>query len=412
MAGGLVLGVVSVRAQLPYEQVLAFGMGDWLCRRPCGSLVEVSEGYLYGTTSSGGRGGGGAIFRLSLDATELQILHHFDYILGTGRDGKSPKAGPTLGEDDYLYGTTEKGGEFGFGTVFRIKADGSDYSVLHDFIAEDGDGIYPLAELILGDDDWLYGTTAGEYLGWYLAPGTVFRVRTNGTGFGVLHTFDTEQDVHGRAQGSMASLLFADDGYLYGTTFNGGDQQEGTVFRLFADGTGYETLHSFDSSAGESVNPEVGLVLDATGYLYGMTSGGAGFMKPPGTVYRIRTDGTEFEVLHVMASNRLFPAGPLMLTPEGVLFGSATERDNYSYPLSGQVFRLRTDGTDFAELHAFVGANWVYGSGPQGGLLQGRDGRLYGNTWRGGAENSGTVFALAIDGTEYEVVWHFLEKDD
>jgi uncharacterized repeat protein (TIGR03803 family) len=130
LIAGLCLGALALHAQITYEQAFSFGIGNCLCQSPYGTLVEAANGYLYGTTSDGGRAGEGAVFRVKTDGSEFSILHDFGQVTA---DGKSPKAGLTLGEDDFLYGTTEGGGDFYLGTVFRIKLDGTGFSVLHTF---------------------------------------------------------------------------------------------------------------------------------------------------------------------------------------------------------------------------------------------------------------------------------------
>jgi uncharacterized repeat protein (TIGR03803 family) len=137
------------------------------------------------------------------------------------------------GPDGALYGTTQQGGSLandsaggGFGTIFRLNADGSGYTVLHSFDPGSGDGKYPNSGLIPGADGALYGTTE---FGGNNNLGTVFRLNADGTGYSLLYSFGSSP---GDGQYPKAPLVLATDGGLFGTAQFGGEQNLGTVFRL------------------------------------------------------------------------------------------------------------------------------------------------------------------------------------
>jgi uncharacterized repeat protein (TIGR03803 family) len=180
-----------------------------------------------------------------------------------------------------LYGDTVWGGTHDAGTVYRIKTDGSSYEVLHHF---DGpNGWYYKAALMQGSDGMLYGTTfAGGTQG---QAGVVFKLNTNGSGFSVIHGFPTvaNQPVN------PSSLIQGPDGALYGTTQYGGITNPastygmGTVFKLNTDGSGYTVLYQFSGEDGR--NPKSSLLAGADGALYGATQFGGFFDQ--GTVFRL-----------------------------------------------------------------------------------------------------------------------------
>jgi uncharacterized repeat protein (TIGR03803 family) len=185
--------------------------------QPLASLLEGSDGALYGTTSTGGGGAVGSVFRINKNGSGYQKLYAF----GFGAGVINPFANLLEGSDRALYGTGGGGG----GGVFKLNKDGSSYQVLHGF-----NGDWPFAALIKGRDKALYSTTVkgGGTFG-SLGPGTVFRLNEDGSGFEVLYTFG---DFTGDGVYPHSALLLASDGAFYGTTYTGGDFVRGTVFRL------------------------------------------------------------------------------------------------------------------------------------------------------------------------------------
>ncbi len=303
---------------------------------------------------------------------KFKLLHSFT----GGSDGSNPQAKLLLVSKYYtktLYGTTTSGGAYGHGVVFKITTYGRE-TVLHDFQGDFGgatDGAEPEAGLIADKSGNLYGTTfhGGDGAECYSLCGTVFKLAPDGTE-SVLHNFQ----LGGDGVGPEASLVLDKRGNLYGTTVGGGTA-EGTVFKLARDGT--ETLlHVFNENDG--AGPSSGLIADADGNLYGTTSSGHGrHIRHTGTVFRLAADGTE-TLLHVFAGWK--------------------NNDGGSDCKCGTVFKLAPDGTE-SVLHAFSGGS--DGAKPYGGLLADLSGNLYGTTWAGGGDcNCGTVFRLAPDGTE------------
>jgi uncharacterized repeat protein (TIGR03803 family) len=149
---------------------------------------------------------------------------------------------------------------------------------LRSFFGFSGDGQNPDAALTQGSDAVLYGTT---YSGGSDSAGTIFKLNTDGSGYIVLHSF-TKANADG--QKPLAALLEAKDGLLYGTTYLGGDHGAGTIFNLNKDGTGYAVLRSFDTANGDGQNPRAGVMQGSDLAFYGTTwSGGeSGF----GTIFR------------------------------------------------------------------------------------------------------------------------------
>jgi uncharacterized repeat protein (TIGR03803 family) len=260
---------------------------------PLAGLVLDKEGNLYGTTYIGGAYNYGTVFKLTPSGTET-ILHSFD---ANGIDGYGAAAGVVLDAKGNLYGTTQSGGTYGLGTVYKLTPSGTE-TILHSFGAS-GDGYDPYASGLIRDKKGnLYGTTlyggANDCNG--NGCGTVFELsppaRKNGVWTEmILHSFNADGT---DGYDPYASLIMDKEGILYGTTGAGGTYGSGTVFELSSSGT--ETiLHSFDANGTDGGAPESGLVLDTKGNLYGTTSSGGSQCSPfgCGTVFQITPQKAE-----------------------------------------------------------------------------------------------------------------------
>jgi uncharacterized repeat protein (TIGR03803 family) len=249
---------------------------------PVAGLVLDSAGNLYGTTVEGGRYSGGTVFELSPASGGVwteKILHHFG---SSSTDGGGPLTGVTVDAAGNLYGTTSYGGANGVGAVYEISRTTGTEKVLHSFSNTGKEGYSPAGGLILDAKGNLYGTTpvggATQHCGVQRCPppyGTVFELTPSTGGIWslkVLHTF-----VNNGKDGyrSEAGLVFDTAGNLYGTTSAGGPNGYGTVFELTptVSGTWAETvLYSWGNTSSDDA-PLAGLILDATGNLYGTTPG-------------------------------------------------------------------------------------------------------------------------------------------
>ena len=199
------------------------------------------------------------------------------YSFGTGNvhDGKSPNGGLVMDASGNLYGTTAIGGTDHFGTVFKITPSGVE-SVLHSFgTGNVHDGKYPNGGMVMDASGNLYGTTV---FGGTANKGTVFKITPSGVE-SVLHSFGT---VHGTVFPHGGMVMDA-SGNLYGTTVFGGTNNLGTVFKITPSGVA-SVLHSF-GTGNVWQDPNGGMVMAASGNLYGTTS--LGGTDHSGTVFRI-----------------------------------------------------------------------------------------------------------------------------
>jgi uncharacterized repeat protein (TIGR03803 family) len=227
---------------------------------PWAGLVQATDGNFYGTTNYGGAYSDGTVFKITPAGT-FTTLHSFD-----GTDGANPFAGLVQATDGSFYGTTYYGGASPDGTVFKITPAGT-FTTLHSF--DSTDGANPHAELVQATDGNFYGTT---YYGGANSCGTVFKITAGGV-LTTLHSFDFTDGAYPRAR-----LVQATDGSFYGTTSYGGVL--GSVFKITARGV-LTTLHSFAGQP-EGSYPYAGLVQATDGNFYGTTYG-----NDDGTVFRL-----------------------------------------------------------------------------------------------------------------------------
>jgi len=156
---------------------------------PVAGMV-LSANTLYGTASQGGAEGNGTVFKINIGGSDFTNLYTFTATvgqtggLGTNSDGDEPLAGLIL-LSNVLFGVTGSGGEAGFGTVFRINSDGTDFTNLHNFSAITNDGANPEAQLILLNNT-LYGTATG---GGSSGNGAIFKLNIDGTDYTNIYSF-------------------------------------------------------------------------------------------------------------------------------------------------------------------------------------------------------------------------------
>jgi len=317
---------------------------------PDGTLV-LSGGILYGTANQAGKYNNGVVFSISTNGTGFTNLYSFT----GGNDGAAPNDTLLL-SGNTLYGTTRSGGSTGYGVVFKVNTNGVGFTNLYNF-TNGTDGAQPHGLVISGNT--LYGPTLG---------GSVFRINTDGTGFTNLHSLTTASySVAALGPGSSAPNFTNSDGVaatslilsgntLYGTTFFGGANGNGTVFAVNTDGTGFTNLHNFAFSRtntsglytnSDGAHPyERGLILSGN-TLYGTAA--LGGTNGNGTIFEINTNGTGFTVLHTFAagtgsfphnytnSDGAEPFGAALILSANILYGTAKSGGSNGF---GTVFAL------------------------------------------------------------------------
>jgi uncharacterized repeat protein (TIGR03803 family) len=182
------------------------------------SLVQGSDGNFYGMTSVGGVNSDGTVFKITPAGTET-VLWSF----GSGTDGTDPYGGLIQGSDGNFYGMTYHGGTNGKGTAFKITPAGVE-SVLWSFGSGGTDGTYPYGDLVQGKDGNFYGMT---YQGGANGEGTIVQITPNSTET-VVWSFGAGSD----ASYPCGNVTFGSDGTLYGLIYYGGTNNRGAVIEF------------------------------------------------------------------------------------------------------------------------------------------------------------------------------------
>jgi len=376
---------VCTIANAQYTKLLDFGGANG--KYPYGSLIFDGT-FLYGMTQDGGTstncsGGCGVIFKIKPDGTGYTDLLDF-----TGYNspayGSQPR-GSLISDGTFLYGMTSGGGT-GYGTIFKIKPDGTGYADLLNFSGA-ANGYWSDGSLI-SDGTFLYGMTKDGGTGTCGGNGcgVTFKIMPDGSGYSKL------LDFAGIANGQNPHGSFISDGtFLYGMTYAGGTSNaDGVVFKIKSDGTGFVKLLDFTGAA-NGANPDGSLISDGT-FLYGMTENGG--TNNMGVIFKIKPDGTGYtDLLNFSGTaNGRVPHGSLI--SDGTFFYGMTYWGGANN--MGVVFKIKPDGTGYVKLLDFAGI--ANGSYPKGDLIF--DGTfLYGMTYQGGANNYGTIFKINPLGT-------------
>jgi uncharacterized repeat protein (TIGR03803 family) len=255
-----------------YKVLYSFGTGTNDGAFPYGSLI-LSGGTLYGTTYEGGQSNTGTVFAIGTNGTGYTNLYSFK----GGTDGQNPPDGLALG-GSILYGTTYEGGADGYGSVFSISTNGTNYSILHSFTGG-SDGAYPYTKVFVSGKN-LYGTT---YEGGADDYGTLFTLKTTGKGFKVLHKFTDGPDGAYPANGVVVA-----GGKVYGMTYEGGIGGYGNIFDVSTAGSGFKVLHDFGSGTTNSAYPYQNTLILSGSILYGTTYyGGTASGDGYGTIFSL-----------------------------------------------------------------------------------------------------------------------------
>jgi uncharacterized repeat protein (TIGR03803 family) len=330
----------------------------------------------------------------SAPAASYSMVRSFGLL--TNVSGLQPQSPLVQDMGGTLYGTTSKSeGDLLTGTIFKIQPDGTGFQVLMNF--SNSNGANPSGGLVLSGST-LYGTT---YEGGSNNNGIVFAIGTDGSDFTVLKTFSavTAGLTNGDGANPKAGLILS-DGILYGTAYNGGTSGYGTVFAVNTSSMAFTNLYNFTSGS-DGGNPAGTLVLSGN-TLYGTASlGDLGDMGGSGTLFMLGINGSPaFSVLYNFTALDIFGnnndgANPQagLVLSSNILYGTASSGGTDG---NGTVFAFNLGTTNFTNLYNFTGAS--DGANPDGGVIISGN-TLYGTTLNGGdiaVGGFGTVFAFNL----------------
>ena len=382
----------------------------------------ISGNTLYGTTTN-------SIFKINTDGS--------DFICLTNITNASQLILSLSGYT--LYGVISNGGS-GYGSVFSINTDGSGFTNFYTFRGGIN-GEYPNSGLELygignsfGNQSWVYALYGTTIAGGTNGDGIVYSINTDGSGFNNIHDFNGINDGANPIGGVVVTNNNAGATYLFGTTSTGCTNGGGTVFGMNLDGTDFQTLYCFGGETAEGTEPEGKLVFVGT-TLYGTTSGGGEGTN--GEVFSINYDGTDFTELFDFTGGDdggspiagltlpVVDNGWSIWSLDTTVNVSAESASNAIYSVAiDNYYTLFVNGilVNAAPYH-FGQARWSPYTSLSSYLHQGEndikviiggnqdDGdyfdmaiksaftnAMYGTTYSGGRNNSGTVFAVNSEG--------------
>jgi uncharacterized repeat protein (TIGR03803 family) len=369
----------AVPAQAQTLTVLHSFTGGNDGKYPTAGLTMDRAGNFYGTTAYGGASDVGVVFRLS-PAGSGWVLTPLYSFQGPPNDGEIPYSGVVFGPDGSLYGTTNDGGQYGRGTVYRLRPSPAachsvicpwEETVLHSFGGSDRDGSYPgYGSLVFDQAGNIYGTAENGGTG---GSGVVFELTPSNGGWteSILRNFVEEGGYY-----PFGGLIFDSSGNLYGTTSAGGTDDTGVIYQLSPSGSGW-IYNVLASNEFENASTCSGVVMDGQGNLFGT----AGCFGGGGGVFELTPSNGSwtFNALYTFSGSNTGPRDSPTLDAAGNIHGTSSGTGLYN---EGEVFKLTPSNGGWT--YTSVSFNGSNGSDPMGSVILDAAGNIYGTAYYGG----------------------------
>jgi uncharacterized repeat protein (TIGR03803 family) len=304
---------------------------------PQAPLVQLPNGFLYGTTSGGYNGVGITVFKMATDGSGFATL-----VQGSPQTGL---AGATLtaGKDGNLYGTDRLGGSLGDGAIFQVTPAGA-ASIIYSFQGAP-DGEFPNGPLVQATDGDFYGATGG---GGPTLQGTIFKISPSGA-------YRSLYALSGADGATPNGLVQASNGDLYGSAAQGGNPNyppSGTLFKVTTGGAFTKLVdlgEGFGEQPSKAVDPKSNLIVGPDGALYGTGLQGGETNTANGGVFRLSLAGEYSPVYAFNGTDGSGPYGSLLLGKDGNLYGTtsgyvAQTEDLTGGDQDGTIFKLSPVG--------------------------------------------------------------------
>ena len=356
---------------------------------PLGILTEASDGKLYGVTYEGGNHGFGVLYVYDPATNIFAVLKNFDGL----NIGANPHDCPIQASNGKLYGMTRTGGTFDMGVIYEYEIASNNITKLHDF---DGiaTGTGPETKFCQASNGLLYAMT---FQGGVNDKGIIFE-------YDILSGIITKKFDFNGNNGRMPAGNFIEyeDGFLYGMTANGGISDRGVLFRYDPANGNITKLMDFYDEFGEvpystlTVGPDENLF--AVTYWGGIyPTGGVLFeYNPVNGIYTKR-----FDFRYAPTGSTAF--SDLMKATDGMIYGTAYDGGDL---FAGTIYRIDPDDQTFENVYNFDYFN--NGGSPMGGLIQATNGMLYGMA-NGGTNFDGVIYAFDPVSLSLTVLQHFDE---
>ena len=397
-----VLSMQSAQAQM-FKVIHNFTGGGDGGRPDTGLTMDAAGNLYGTTSEGGNLGGNcsntgcGTVFKLKHSGSSWVLTPLYSF--AGGNDGDSPAGRVIIAKDGTVYGTTFFGGG-GSGTVFHLTPSPTapktalarwNETVIYRF-SGGSDGMYPEGDLTFGQSGNIYGTTQyGGNAGW----GVIYELVPSGGSW--TETVLYSPQIYDDGAYPTGGVVFDSSGNLYAVFTSGGPFWDDKYGLCFPSGCG--TVYELDPSGsggiiapftgGEGRNPEGGLIIDSSNNLYGTTSGGG--PGGAGTVFELAATTFNLNLLYTFSENGIGPQDKLVMDAIGDLYGTTSSEGVYGH---GSVFKLTpsSGGWTYTSLHDFTGGS--DGDFPNGNLVFDVNGNLYGTTYWGGTGAWGVVFEI------------------
>jgi len=395
-------------------------------RFPLGSLIQASDGNLYGLTSAGGNNGAGVLFQYNPVADVYTKKIDFNFT-----NGQSPSGTLLQANDGMLYGLTKVGGTNNYGVLFQYNINTNSLIVKVNFTGG-VNGNNPFGSLIQASDNMLYGFTE---FGGTDGTGVLFQYNLSSNTFTKKSDFSV---INGRSP--KGQLIQANDGNLYGLAPQSGTNNNGVLFQYNLISEVLVPKINFSNQINGSF-PQGSLMQASDGKLYGMTnSSNINSIGNDGTIfqYNVTSNSLVNKLVFGLATNGAMPITNLLKLNDGKLLGvtqvrginnegvlyeynpsikSYTKKIDFSSVVTGKfpsgaliqasngkIYGVATDGGIYANGVLFeydkiantlikkVDFSSLIGRSPEGSLVEASDGNLYGTTRNGGVNDKGVLF--------------------
>jgi len=366
---------------------------------PEGDLMQADNGLLYGMCRDGGFKNDGTLLQIDPTNDSVTVLFEFG-----DENGQFPRGSVIQASNGILYGMTLEGGVSDQGTIFKYNTQINTYSRLIDFNWYSS-GFFPTSKLIQAKDGLLYGVTGGA-AGLNNA-GTIFRLNPfqeiaanknypfSPHEFQKLHDFDT---LNGRV--GYGLMVEVETGVLIGSTSRGGINDQGTLFRYDYLSDNFQKLYDFDeNNLGQIPNGD--LIVAENGKVYStLEQGGA---NKRGSIFEFDIQSnTVVNVAELDSINgSRFDFG-VMQASDGFIYGVATFGGDSN---QGTIVRLDLSTNTLSKVHDFSDST---GTAQEGVLFEASDGFLYGVSREGGRFDKGTLYQFDMLKDSVVVVHHFV----
>ena len=351
--------------------VITFNMNNgWNAQ---GNVIQASNGLLYGITMLGGPSGQGVLFSYNITTGLYSLLVNFTGFGNHNNTGSQPFGNLIQASNGAIYGMTSEGGQFDHGVLFNYRAGDITDSTLHSFGGGSNAGNFAFVA------PFVYGIT--QY-GGSNDLGMMFRYNPKSGQDTTLINFNGS---NGALPQINNSVMMASDGNLYGTTAEGGTNNEGILFR-YTPATFKDTVLLNFNSPVSGASPYGNVMQASNGMLYGSTiSGGSNSL---GVVYRYNPLTYQDTIIYnANAAKGSLVYGNLVQAGNGKLYGTTAAGGAYGYGVIYSIDPVTNIYTKIINLN-----DTTLGAAPYGGMFKGQDGMLYGMTYSGGTSHLGVLY--------------------